>query len=61
VDFDLIEPTGMHRPVAQYSLWYCETPARSPEYERLFPPLLRVHHGEVAPADAHVALRYRGG
>jgi hypothetical protein len=36
-------------------------PARSPEHERLFPPLLRVHHGEVAPADAHVALRYRGG
>jgi hypothetical protein len=34
-------------------------PARNPEQERLFPPLLRVHNGQDAPADAHVALRYR--
>jgi hypothetical protein len=36
-------------------------PPRSPEHERQFPPLIEVRHGDAAPADAHVALRYRGG
>jgi hypothetical protein len=35
------------------------SPPRSVEQERLFPPLLSVRNGEEAPADAHVALRYR--
>src|SRR5262245_55313957 len=34
-------------------------PARSPKQERLFPPLCRVRHADTAPADAHVAVRYR--
>ena len=34
-------------------------PSRSPEELRLFPPLLRIRSGEAAPADAHVAVRYR--
>ena len=33
---------------------------RSAEELRLFPPLLAVHHGEKAPEDAHVAVKFRG-
>lgn len=35
-------------------------PVRSAEQQRLFTPLLRVSHGDTAPADAYVAARYRG-
>jgi hypothetical protein len=35
-------------------------PQRSPGVEKLFPPTLRVHHGDKAPTDAYVAVRYRG-
>ena len=35
-------------------------PQRSDEQLRLFPPPIRVRHGDTAPADAHVALSYRG-
>jgi hypothetical protein len=34
-------------------------PTRSAEQQRMFPPLMRVHNSEEAPADAYVALRYR--
>jgi hypothetical protein len=46
-------------PAAETAEQRVYTPVRSAAQERLFPPLLRVHNGEVAPADAHVALRYR--
>lgn len=32
---------------------------RTAEQDRLFPPLLTVHHGLSAPADAYVSVRYR--
>jgi len=35
------------------------SPPRSADDLSRFPSLLRVYHGEVAPADAHVAVRYR--
>ena len=35
-------------------------PQRSAEQERLFPPILRVRHGDNAPPDAYVSVRYRG-
>jgi hypothetical protein len=35
------------------------TPPRTPEQERMFPPLLRVRTGPVQPADAYVSVRYR--
>ena len=35
-------------------------PQRSPGHEKLFPPTLRVRHGDKAPEDAYVAVRYRG-
>lgn len=34
-------------------------PQRSPEQEKMFPPLLNVRCGLTAPSDAHVAVRYR--
>jgi hypothetical protein len=34
-------------------------PVRSPEQLQMFSPLLRVHSGKSAPADSHVAIRYR--
>lgn len=34
-------------------------PAADVEQLRRFPPLMRVHSGEAAPADAYVAVRYR--
>lgn len=34
-------------------------PQRTPEQERMFPPLLRVRCGATAPSDAHVAVKYR--
>jgi hypothetical protein len=33
---------------------------RSAEQQRLFPPLLAVRHGDQAPEDAHVAVKFRG-
>ena len=36
-------------------------PQRTPEQENRFPPILRVRHGDKAPPDAYVAVRYRGG
>ncbi len=35
-------------------------PRRTPEQERLFPPLLAVRNGAAPPEDAHVAVSYRG-
>jgi hypothetical protein len=35
------------------------SPQRSAEQERLFPPLLTVHHGSSPPEDAYVAVPYR--
>lgn len=35
------------------------SPQRSAEQQRLFPPLLTVHHGPAAPRDAYVAVPYR--
>jgi hypothetical protein len=35
-------------------------PPRSAEQQRLFEPLIRIHSGDTAPADAYVAMRYRG-
>jgi hypothetical protein len=35
-------------------------PQRSAEQQRLFPPLLTVRHGDKAPEDAHVAVKFRG-
>jgi hypothetical protein len=32
---------------------------RSPQMAAMFPPLVQVHHGEAAPADAYAAVRYR--
>jgi hypothetical protein len=34
---------------------------RTPEQERIFPPLLNVHNGSSPPDDAYVAVRYRNG
>lgn len=34
-------------------------PQRTPEQERMFPPLLDVRHGPSPPDDAFVAIRYR--
>ena len=34
-------------------------PSRTPEQVRIFPALMRVHSGDVAPATAHVSVRYR--
>jgi len=34
-------------------------PQRTPEQEKMFPPLLKVHSGPAAPGDAHVAVNYR--
>lgn len=34
-------------------------PQRTPEQERMFPPLLTVRCGPSAPGDAHVAVHYR--
>lgn len=33
---------------------------RTPEQQRMFPPLISVRTGSSAPGDAHVAVRYRG-
>jgi len=35
-------------------------PLRSDEQRRLFPPTLQVRYGDAPPADAYVAVRYRG-
>jgi len=32
---------------------------RTPEQERMFPPLLNVRHGSSSPDDAYVSIRYR--
>jgi hypothetical protein len=48
-------------PVSDIAEQRVHAPPRSPEHERQFPPLLQVRHGDAPPADAHVALRYRGG
>jgi hypothetical protein len=34
-------------------------PQRTPEQEKMFPPLLKVRCGSTAPSDAHVAVNYR--
>ena len=34
-------------------------PRRTPEQERMFPPLLHVRHGSTPPDDAFVSIRYR--
>ena len=34
-------------------------PKRTPEQEKMFPPLLKVKCGSAAPGDAHVAVKYR--
>ena len=36
-------------------------PDRDAEIEKLFPALMHVHSGDKAPADAHIAVRYRDG
>jgi hypothetical protein len=35
-------------------------PQRSAEQVRMFPPILSVRHGDAAPPDAYVSVRYRG-
>ena len=35
------------------------SPQRTAEQERMFPPLLKLHHGPSRPDDAHAAVRYR--
>ena len=47
-------------PAADVAEGRVYAPPRSAEDFRLFPPLLRVHGGETAPADAFAAVRYRG-
>jgi hypothetical protein len=32
---------------------------RTPEQERMFPPLINVRHGPTPPDDAYVSIRYR--
>ena len=46
-------------PAADLSEGRAYNPQRSPEQERLFPPLLDVRHGSSPPDDAFVAIRYR--
>ena len=46
-------------PAADVAEGRVYAPPRSAEGLRLFPPLLRVHGGETAPADAFTAVRYR--
>ena len=35
------------------------TPRRTPEQERLFPPLIKIRTGSTAPGDAFVSIQYR--
>ena len=34
-------------------------PQRTPEQERMFPPLIDIHHGATCPSDAYAAVKYR--
>ena len=46
-------------PAADLSEGRVYSPRRTPEQERMFPPLLNVRHGATAPEDAYVSIRYR--
>ena len=46
-------------PAADLSEGRVYSPRRTPEQERMFPPLLTVRHGATAPEDAYVSIRYR--
>lgn len=47
-------------PEADIAEGRVDRPLRSDEQERLFAPLIRIHSGQQAPADAYVAVHYRG-
>ena len=50
---------GSCRPASDVAEGRVYSAPRSSDDLSRFPSLLRVHHGESAPADAYVAVRYR--
>jgi len=46
-------------PAADIAEGRVYSPQRTPEQERMFPPLINIHHGSSRPDDAYVAIQYR--